>query len=183
MKHFRIGVPCMLACLWLASAAFGLAQEMPPSGAPEQMKEIAFMVGHWKTDNMQYRMAADTEWETTSMTMQVESILDGCAHHSSLKGRLLGTDFHGIATISYNRETGKWQSSWIDNYSATQVLSQGEFKEGTMSLTGKNSQMGQEYWIKEITKKVSDREIEWRLDSTYDGQNWYTVMKATYRKQ
>ncbi len=183
MKSFRVGVLCILACMWLASAAFSLSQEMPEMGPPEQMKDVAFMVGHWKSDDFQSRMDLQADWQTTSMTMQVEPILDGCAQRSILKAQFMGMDFSGIATLSYSRESGKWQNSWIDNMTAIQVMTEGELKDGVFTLLGKGTQMGKEYWMKDITKKVSDSEIEWQMDMSYDGQNWFTSMKATYRKQ
>lgn len=182
-KNMKAAVFCIAACFWLAPASFGLAQEMPEMGAPGQMKDVAFMVGDWKSDGFQFKMGPEADWETTSMTMHVEPILDGCAQRSTYKGNFMGMDFVGIATMSYSRETGKWQNSWIDNMSASQVLTEGEFKDGVITLMGKDSQMGQEVWMKDIVTKVSDTEIHWEMEMSMDGQNWFTAMKATYRKQ
>lgn len=176
--------------LALTVAAIGLVaapspgQEMPPVGPPAELGEVAFMLGTWKTDAFQFRQTADQPWQTSTATMKIERILGGAAHRSHLSSTVMGTELEGDATLTFNRETGKWQSVWVDGMSAYQVMTEGSFQDDALVLEGADRYQGESYELRDTTRKISDRELEWTMEmSTDGGVTWFTSMQATYRKR
>jgi Protein of unknown function (DUF1579) len=160
------------------------AQEMPPVGPPAELGEVAFMLGTWKTDAFQFRQTPDQPWQTSTATMKVERILGGAAHRSRFSATVMGTALEGDATLTYNRESGKWQSVWVDGMSAYQVMTEGSFEGDALVLEGLDRYQGESYRLRDTTRKVSERELEWTMEmSTDGGATWFTSMQATYRKR
>jgi hypothetical protein len=165
-------------------AAPSPAQEMPPMGPPAELGEVAFMLGNWKSDAFQFRQTADEPWQTSTATMKVERILGGAAHRSRFSTTVMGTRLEGDATLTFNRETRKWQSVWLDGMSAYQVMTEGSLEDDALVLEGLDRYQGESYKIRDTTRKVSDRELEWTMEmSTDGGATWFTSMQATYRKR
>jgi Protein of unknown function (DUF1579) len=156
---------------------------MPPMGPPPEMKELAGMLGTWTAD-FQMRMDEKAPWVTSPATLVVKSVLGGAGNEGVFTTSLMGMEFVGISRISYNRNTKKWQSSWIDNMGAYQVHSEGDFKDGKLVLVGKDIWMGKEYLMRETTTLKSATEVEWLMEASHDGgKTWYSNMKGTYTKQ
>lgn len=168
-----------------ASTLAGALQDsgLPPMGAPKEMKEVAFMVGSWKAD-FQMKMGPQSPWQSSPSTLVVEKILSGSALRSIFASNFMGMDFDGIATLTYNRDTGKWQNTWVDNMGAFQTYSEGEFKDGKLVMEGDSTQQGQPVKLRETTQVVNASEYHWHMDMSMDGgKNWFTTLKATYKKQ
>jgi VCBS repeat-containing protein len=116
--------------------------------------------------------------------MKVERILGGAAHRSHFSSTVMGTSLEGQGTLTFNRETGKWQNVWVDGMSAYQVMTQGTLKEETLVLEGEDRYQGRAYRMRDTTRKVSETELEWTLEMSTDrGATWFTSMQATYRKR
>ena len=95
----------------------------------------------------------------------------------------MGMPFNGQLRIAYNREIGKWQEEWIDNFSANFTHMNGELKDKTMHSEGSYIQGGVEIMIRETTN-LSDTLIQWSMEQSMDGgKTWFEGMKATYKKQ
>ena len=169
----------------LAVTAGAAAQEMPPTGPPAEMEQVAFMVGTWKTDAFQSRMGLDDDMESSSATMTIAPILGGSAHRTHFESTLMGMDFVGQGTLTFNRQTGKWQSSWVDNMGAYQSFMEGTTIEGdTVVFEGEDLYQGANYKTRDTTKRVSDDELDWTMEMSMDGgKTWYTGLKATYKRQ
>ncbi len=163
--------------------AMGGGGGMPPMGPPPEMKELAGMLGSWKSD-FQMRMDEKAPWMTSPATLVVKSILGGAANEGAFTTSMMGMEFKGISRISYNRNSKKWQNCWIDNMGAYQTLSEGDFKDGKLVLIGKDTWMGKEFLMRETTTLKSATEIDWLMEVSYDdGKTWFDNMKGTYTKQ
>ncbi len=177
----RLAAAAALIAVFAAFQA-ALPAQMPEFGAPPEMKKVAYLVGKWETD-FHSRNSPSEEWTTSRFTMTAENILNGSAQRMMFKGKMMGMDFEGVATVTYNRETKEWQSVWVDNMSANQTVMKGEFEGNKMIYRGESSFMGQRYLMRDISEKVSDKEFRWHMEMSFDdGASWYVAMKGTYKK-
>ena len=180
----------VFACAALCAAAIAMPAiadhheggEMPPMGAPAQMKDVAFMQGNWNVE-FSYRMDPAAEFTTAAATAQVTSELDGCIQRMYFKGDMMGMTMHGEETLTFNRETGKYESHWVDNFSANAMFSSGTMEGNVLTMSGEGIQMGQPYLYRNISTKVSDDEVTWKMEMSYDnGETWFVGLKSTYKR-
>lgn len=158
-------------------------EEMPQLGRPAEMDQVAFLVGDWQGE-VEYRMQPGGPTQMGSLNMKMEPIIDGCALRAVSTGSLMNMDFKGSWTITYDRETKKFQGVWLDNSWARQGMEVGDIKDGAIVLFGKFTSMGVPIESRNTTKKISDTEMEWIYDVSMDGgKTWFTSMKAKYVKQ
>ena len=168
----------------LALAAGAAAQEMPPMGPPAEMEQVAFMVGTWKAGAFQSRMGPEDEFQASAATTTVEPILGGSAHRAHFESSLMGMDFAGQGTLTFNRETKRWQNSWVDNMGAYQSFMEGTFDGETLVLEGEDYYQGQSFKMRDTTRKLDDDTLEWTMEMSGDGgATWFTGLKATYQRQ
>lgn len=185
----RIMLLVSLAICLFATTAFGQSDStesagggMPPMGPTPQIKAMDYLVGTWSAD-FNVRMAPTAVWTTSPATHVVESIWDGCALRINFASSVMGMPFNGQATVTYDRNSNKWQMVWIDNFGANQNLLEGDKVGNVMTLRGEGVEMGQAFMMKDITTYKSDTEFDWQMDISFDdGKNWFTQMKATYKK-
>lgn len=172
---FVIVLCCSLLPLW------GW-QEMPEYGAPKEMKKLDFMLGAW-TGEFSLRQGPDQPWESIRMSIKAENVLDGCAQVQHWSGSMMGREFNGRATFTFNRQTGKWQSSWVDNMEGRQLIHTGGFEGDKLVFRGDNQYQGMSYTTRDTTVKVSDDEFHWMMEMSEDGgQTWFESMKATFKR-
>ncbi len=156
---------------------------MPPMGAPAQMKDIAFLQGDWTVD-MQVRMGPDAGWMPVKGEAQVRSELDGCLQRMDFASEMMGMPFKGLGLDSYNRETGKYDSYWIDTMSAKMTRMSGGFEDGKLVMTGTDMMMGKTQLMKSVTEKLSDDEVSFVMSVSMDqGKTWFTNMKMIYHRK
>ena len=170
----------LLLCLSLFGSPLLAQMEM---GMPAEMKNLSPMEGSW-AGTFDYRMDPSAEWLSAEGKMKIESILSGCAQRTHFAGLMMGQQFEGQATRSYNRYTKKYQSYWVDNMGAHQVYSQGEFKDGKLVLEGKSAMGAMVFLTRETVAPVDENVMNWQMEfSMDDGATWFVAMKATYKKQ
>lgn len=188
MKNFK-KLLSVVAVFAIAMTAFaqeeakeGAGDGMPAMGPPKEIKEMAHLVGTWNADFLM-RMSPDAEWANSPCTQVISGILGGCGYRADFSTTVMGMPFNGLMTVTYNRNTNNWQSTWVDNLGAYQSMLEGDFVDGVMTLNGAALEMGQAYLMKDITHHKSDTELEWQMDVSFDnGETWFTQMKATYTK-
>lgn len=170
----------VLCLLPLVSLAF---QEMPEFGAPKEMKKLDGMLGEWSGEfHMRENPAAP--WQTSQMNLKVERILDGCAQVQTWSGNMMGMDFTGRATYTYNRQTNEWQSSWLDNLEGRQTMSTGGFEGNALVFKGEDTIQGSVFHTRDTTKMVDENHFEWMMEmSTDGGKTWFEAMKASFEKK
>ncbi|UCD16399.1 MAG: DUF1579 family protein [Candidatus Zixiibacteriota bacterium] len=160
------------------------AEQMPPMGAPEQMKKIAFLEGTWDVA-MEWRNDEDTSvWDKSTAECTYKSILDGCAMQMIFTGAMMDMPFQGYMLQSFDREKNEWQALWIDNMGGRMTLYTGsEEKDGTV-LTAKDVWQGQKFLSRMTTLNESPGSFDWTMETSFDnGQNWLLVGTARYVKR
>ncbi|HKI84145.1 MAG TPA: DUF1579 family protein [Candidatus Krumholzibacteria bacterium] len=157
--------------------------EMPPMGPPAQMKEIAFMQGEWTVD-MQVKMDPSADWQSYKGEATVAPTLDGCMQRMDFASEFMGMPFKGIGLDTFNRETGQYESYWIDTMSAHMSMMAGDFEDGKLTMSGEDMQMGQHVLTKAWGEKKGEDEVYWEMSLSPDqGKTWMTNMKMTYHRK
>ncbi len=190
MKTFcKILAAVSLCMMWTAvraeepKAGAAEQQQMPQMGKPAEMDNVLKQVGTW-TGDMQMRMDDTSPYTSFACTLKYESALDGCAMTSSAAATMMGMPFKGMGVLTYDRELKKWTQTWIDNMSANQYRSTGDWAGNQLTMEGTGMQMGKPWMMKEVTTAVDDTTMTWVCDVSYDaGKTWFNQMKVTYTKK
>lgn len=157
--------------------------EMPPMGAPEEMKHLAFLVGDWKVASKWRMDYKSEEWTESEATCNYAYILDGCAMQFTYKGDIQGMPFMGMGVQTYDRETKKWQTTWLDNMAARSTLYTGDRKEGTTVFYGDDIYAGMKMMSRMTTWDETETSFKWKMEQSMDGgKTWMVGGEATYTK-
>ena len=159
------------------------AGEMPPMGKPAEMDELSFFHGEWTVD-MKYKMDPAGEWMTTTGTAVSKPVLNGCANRMEFSADMMGMPFKGVDHTTYNRETGQYESVWIDDMGAKMSMMSGGFEGDKIVMTGTDMWQGQKFHTKSVATKVSDDEVQWSMYMSMDGgETWLENMNMTYKRK
>jgi hypothetical protein len=90
---------------------------------------------------------------------------------------------HGLGLMAFDRETGQWQETWVDNFSARISLYTGKHMEGKHVVSGTDMYKGEKMYTRMTSSNFTDTSYDWMMENSMDGENWYTSMKGTYTKQ
>ena len=180
MRRFGL---VLTVCLMLIPMAWAADEDMPPMGPPEEMKMVAPMVGAWDVA-MTARMAPDQPWEESNGSCTYEMILDGSALLQKFEGSMGGMPFSGESLMCFNRETKKWQVTWIDNMACMLSIYEGKMKDGQMVVSGEDMWQGIKFLSRNTTFNITDTRFEWTMENSMDGgKTWYESMKSVYTKK
>jgi hypothetical protein len=176
---------CLMGALTVPM--IGLAQEeeqeMPPMGPPEEMKQIASMAGVYDVE-FKFRMDPNQDWTTTKVLATIKMVLDGAAQQMDWQGEMMGMKFSGLGLTAYNRETKKWQNTWVDNMSGQISISEGDLVDGKMVLSGVDMMQGMKVHSRHTWYNMTDKGFEWSMEMSMDGgENFVTSGTATYTKR
>lgn len=174
-----------VVCLLLAVALPVHAQEgeMPPMGAPAEMQQVAYFLGDWDVA-VKMKMEPGGPWMESEATATSSTILGGCVQVMDFTGNFMGMEFHGKDQLTYNRETQRFESVWVDDMSGSFMMMHGGFEGSDMVLTGETMRMGQKIHARATSKKISDDVIEWIMMESYDGgETWNDSMQMTYTRK
>ncbi len=156
---------------------------MPPMGAPEEMKRVEAMNGkyavkfYYKVDPM------SPDWTETEATAVLSSVLGGAAQKMEFEGQMMGMPFSGIGITSYDRETEKWQTTWVDSMGARISMYTGDFEDGKMVVEGEDLGQGMVFQSRLTTYNITDEGFDWKYEMSMDGSNYMETAKAIYTKQ
>lgn len=172
-----------LSAVWI-KAQDSTMKEMPPMGAPEQMKEIAFLEGFWNVD-MEWRDKDNPEvWNKEKAVCSCKSVLSGCAMETKFQGTMMGMPFEGYMLDSYDRDKQQWQSIWIDNMGGKMSYYTGNKAGEKKVLVGVEMWQGQKYLSRVTTFNHTPTGYDWTIENSFDnGQTWQVEGKATYTKR
>lgn len=159
------------------------AGQMPEMGKPAQMDQVLKLVGTWEAE-LQMRFDTSSPYATAPCTMVFETGVDNCVLMSHITTTVMGMPYHGLGVLTYDREQKKWTQSYIDNITGSQAWSEGNMEGNTLTMVGSSVSMGIPFMTKDMTTVVSDTEINWSLDMSYDGgKTWGNTLKANYKKK
>lgn len=160
--------------------------EMPPMGAPPEMKELAFLEGDWAVVGKMKMMPTQSDWTDYTGSCEYGYIADGAAMYSEYIAaeEIMGMRFIGLSLMTYDRETKTWQVTWVDNMGARQTMYTGtRDKNGTVS-TGTDHWGGQTMLTRITTWDETATSFKWKMEhSSDDGKTWRKNMEATYTKK
>lgn len=158
--------------------------EMPPMGAPDQMKELEFLIGDWDVASEWLNMEDQKTWESYSAVCNYKPIVDGCGLEMSYSGNMMGMPFQGYMIQSYDRVKKQWQAIWLDNMGGKMSFYFGDMKDGKLSLVGEESHQEQSFLSRMSTFNHTSTKFDWTMESSFDrGDTWILVGKAVYTKK
>lgn len=134
----------------------------------EHHKHLEAMAGTWDTKSS-FWMAPGTEPMVSSAVMVNEMILGGrhLSHH--YKGEVMGQDFEGRGTLSYDNVTKEYVSTWMDSMSTGVMVSKGQCDAAGKVFTFKGEM------VEPSGKKSITREVLTIKDSnTHTMEMWVT---------
>ena len=156
--------------------------QMPSFGPPAEMQQVAKFVGTWKFQG-EMRMDPTKEWTKSEATCVFSYVAGGAALQMEYTGPMMGMEMKGLGLTGFDRETGKWQSIWTDNLAGRISYYEGDFKDGKLVVTGKDTMQGMTMYTRMTDYDITDKTIQWMMESSMDGQTWAPVMRGTYTKQ
>lgn len=164
----------LLAMLTLATAPARAQQPaaQQPCSAPAH-RQFDFWLGEWEVRNPQGQLAGSS---------RITSILGGCAIHEQWTG---AGGSNGESFNIYDRTTGKWHQTWVDNAGLLAQFDGGLSPEGAMILEGPGrSPQGDPARSRMTFTPLPDGAVRQHWEySTDDGATWQTSFDGTYRKR
>lgn len=159
-------------------------QGMPPMGPPEEMKQVAYLVGTWDF-TMKFKMnPTDTSWTDSKGTAKYAYVYGGAAIMSTIEEQMMGMPFTGGTLMCYDRETKKWQTSWIDNMAARLTIYTGIHTATGSVFQGEDMMMGKSYLSRMTTSNHTPTSFDWKGEMSEDaGKTWMTWGTAKYAKR
>lgn len=185
MRRFAV----ILALLAIAAAAMAAdstkteGAAMGPMGAPPEMKQVAFLIGEWDA-TMKFTMGDTTKWEESKGIAKWEPIVDGGALVGTFESQMSGTPMKGFGLTAFNRETGKWQTTWLDNMLAFISLYEGDFTNGRLTVAGEDIMQGKKYVTRITMYNITPTKFDQLFEMSMDGGKTFVVNgKGTYTKR
>lgn len=160
------------------------AEGMPPMGPPQEIQDLAFLVGEWKITGQMRMDPSQENWSDFTATCTYNWIVEGGAIAFDYQSQMMGMPLVGHGLQAYNRETKKWQSVWVDNFGCNLYYQEGNRNDkGDLVFSGIGHWQGQEFHNRLIISNETETSFDWRMEDSYDGgQTYGTTMKATYTK-
>lgn len=160
------------------------APAMPPMGPPEEMKQVAGLVGDW-TYTMKMKMdPKDTNWMETNGTANYALAVGGAALNMTTESSMMGMKYIGASCMCYDRETKKWQTSWIDNMSGSLTLYTGTRTDNSSVFEGQEMYMGKPLTQRISTANQTPTSFDWKGEMSMDGgKTWMVWGTAKYTKK
>ena len=157
---------------------------MPPMGPPPEMSQLEPMNGEYAVKFYYKADPSSPEWTETSATAVLSTVAGGGAQQLLFEGEMMGMPFSGLGLTSYDRETGKWQTSWVDSMGARISTYTGEFADGKLVVAGEDMGQGMTYHARLTTYNITDTGFDWTYEMSVDGgENYIDGAKATYTKK
>jgi len=184
---------CVVSAITIAAVTISgaaVAQESgeqiaPPTGPPEQMKEIAFLVGTWDVAmSMIINPTKPDEWTDEPGEVTYYYVAGGSALAIDYTSSFMGMDFHGFGLQAYDREKKEWQMTWTDNFAARIIIYTGQRANGETVVTGMELTGGKAVPSRITTFNETPTKFEWKIEQSFDdGKTWKVFAKAVYTKR
>jgi hypothetical protein len=133
---------------------------------------------------MRVRQDPAAEWESTTGTATFSYIAGGACLQMHYESESMGMPLVGVAQTSFNRATGEWTETWIDNLGGAMSVYSGRTEDGKRVLYGKDY-MGDEVWLtRTTTSGMRPDSYQFQLEhSRDDGKTWVVHMTVEYTKR
>lgn len=148
----------------------GAQEERPPSCSAEEHRQFDFWIGSWDVFDPEGRQVG-----TSHITME----LNGCALHESWES--LGGPHRGHSYNLYDRSSGRWHQTWVDN-SGLLLQLDGGLVEERMILEGATADGDGDETLNRITwSPEDDGTVRQRWEVSEDGgETWSIVFDGRY---
>ncbi|MEW5795061.1 MAG: DUF1579 family protein [Candidatus Zixiibacteriota bacterium] len=160
----------------------GETQEMHAFGPPAEMKQVAGFVGSWKYQG-EMRMDPNAEWTKHDAAAVFTLVCGGAALQMDFTGNMMGMEMKGLSLTGFDRETGKWQGIWTDNFAGRMSYYEGDFMDGRLVHSGKDLMQGMTMFTRTTYYDITDKTMNWMMENSMDGQTWFVSMRGTYTRQ
>jgi len=158
--------------------------EMPEMGPPEQMNEIAFLVGDWVASGKLQMDPESGEWSEWTGSCTYALKCGGAFVEGIFKMEMMGMPFEGYSMQSFDRENDQWQMSWTDNMGCRQSYYSGYRKDGKTVILGEEKYQGNVSLSRITTFNETETSFDWTMESSTDGgKSWNLTMDAAYTKK
>jgi hypothetical protein len=165
-----------VACLcFLLLFPRGAAAQAPAYGcdSPES-KQLDFWLGEWELSFVE-------DGKPGKSRNRITKILDGCAILEEFSGAP-GTKLNGRSLSTFDRVTGQWKQTWVDN-SASYLDFSGGIIDDHMVFWRKFSRGDKEVWQRMVFQDVKPESLKWLWQSSADGGiTWKTNWEIDYKR-
>ncbi|MGB5106888.1 MAG: DUF1579 family protein [Candidatus Zixiibacteriota bacterium] len=187
MKTLKLILAIIALCLTMATLAPAQDKKetaVPEMGAPNEIKDLAWLVGTWDVVMKSKWDPTATEWTEEKGTATYSYVADSAALMMNYESTAMGMPFKGFMLQTYDRETKLWQSAWADNLGARISLLTGTKANGKTVLTGEDMMQGQKMTTRMTTFNETPTKFEWSMESSADGgKTFMTATTAVYTKR
>lgn len=158
---------------------------MPEMGAPLETKQLAGMVGLWKTHTKFKMDPSQPNWMESDGEARFEMGLDSCALIGHYSGPLMGMNFAGLSIVTFSRDLGKYQSYWVDNMGGVAgfYLGSRDKATGNIIYTGEDNYMGQKFQTKITCRTPDKKTFVMEFDQSTDGKTYGRTMDVLHTRQ
>jgi hypothetical protein len=141
--------------------------------SPES-KQLDFWLGDWELSFVE-------DGKPGRSRNRVTKILDGCAVLEEFTGAP-GTRLHGRSLSTFDRATGQWKQTWVDN-SASYLDFSGGLVDDRMMFWRKVARGEREIWQRMVFRDVTRDSLKWLWQSSTDrGATWKTDWEIDYKR-
>lgn len=160
-----------------------MGQSMPEMGPPEEMNQVASLVGTWKVEGKVRMDPTNEEWLPHEARAVYSLILDGAALQMEYTSEMMGMTMKGFMLQTYDREIDKWRAVWVDNVAARLSLSEGGPEGDKIVMYGEDMYQGEMQKYRYVVSNMTDTSFDWAMEvSADDGQTYVPTMEVTYTK-
>jgi len=144
---------------------------VPPCEIPE-MRQFDFWLGEW-----------DLTWsDTVHGSNTITADLDNCVIVERFDG-YPGTPMRGMSVSTYNKNTGKWHQTWVDNQGGYLDFT-GEFADGKMILSREATRDEQMFLQRMVWFDITADSLLWNWENSIDnGETWNTLWAIKYKRK
>jgi hypothetical protein len=169
MKTWAIAIAALL------SASLDTAAQEPAYGCDTaESKQLDFWLGEWELSHV-------ADGKPVKSYNRITKILDGCAILEEFTGAP-GTKLNGRSVSTFNRATGQWKQTWVDNTAAYLDFSGGIIDE-RMHFWRKYQRGGKDLWQRMVFEDVKRDSLKWLWQSSSDGgTTWKTDWEIDYKR-
>lgn len=96
-------------------------------------KALAEQVGSWSVHSKFWEPGQEAPMESDS-TSTIVSILEGRYVQEDMKGKMMGTEMHGIGIFGYDRVDKKYTAYWCDSWNTQPMFMRGESSDGGKTI-------------------------------------------------
>ena len=165
--------------LLVAGAGLALAQgqAQPPCASPEY-RQFDFWVGDWE---LSWPASETSGRKPGQGANRIERALGDCVIVEHFTGTP-GMELRGMSVSTFNRRTGKWQQTWVDD-SGGYLDFTGEFKDGQMILVREAVAQDRKFLQRMVWKNIQPDSLDWSRERSDDGgRTWKVLWPIHYRR-